>query len=88
MQEQKRFRTEPWRYTMTAQESRSWHEGDRSQRQALLRTMAVRVQGEAVDHHCSRYLIFDVDGGIVAEGNIQPNIADELEVYRRQIRLN
>lgn len=90
MHEPKRFCSEPWRYTMTAQESRSWREGDRVQRQQLLERLAVQVLGEAVDHDRSRFVIMDAGGEIVAKGKIQaPNVDDELErVYRAQNRLN
>jgi len=74
---------------MTAQESTHWRQGDRPQRQELLRVLAARVQDEALDHRRTRYLIMDVDGGIVAEGRIHtPNIAVELEAYRQQLQLN
>ncbi|MDZ4860652.1 MAG: hypothetical protein SGI88_16875 [Candidatus Hydrogenedentes bacterium] len=89
MQEPKRYCSEPWRYTMTAQESCSWREGDRAQRQELLLALAARAQDEALDHRRSRYLIMDADGEIVAKGRIHaPNIMVELEAYRQQIQLN
>lgn len=90
MQEPRRFCSEPWCYTMTAQESQSWREGDRSQRQQLLEALAVRVLCEAVDHERSRFVIMDEEGGIVAKGKIQaPNLDDELDrLYRQQHRLN
>ena len=89
MQESRRFCSEPWRYTMTAQETQTWRDGDRPQREHLLEALGVRVLGEAADHHRNRFVIADVDGEIIAEGEIRaPNIEIELEIYRRQISLN
>jgi len=89
MQDPKRYCSEPWRYTMTAHESRCWRDGDRAQRQELLLALAARAQDEALDHRRSRYLIMDADGGVIAKGRIHaPNIMVELEAYRRQIQLN
>ncbi len=83
-------RTEPWCYTMSARESRFWHEAGPEKRQRLLECLAARVLGEAVDHDRSRFVIMDEGGEIVAKGRIQaPNIHDELEsMSRAQNRLN
>ena len=90
MQDPKRSCSEPWRYTMTARESQFWHKGNESQRHRLLKCLATRVLDEAVDHECSRFVILDEAGEIVADGQIQtPTLDDELTYMNfGQNRLN
>ena len=89
MLDRKPIRTEPWQYTMSPTESRSWNEADQDQRRELLEDLAGRVMCDAVDHGCNRFVIYDTDGGLVAKGKLRPgDIEEALESYRAMNRLN
>jgi len=89
MIERRPIRSEPWQYTLSPRESRSWNAADQDQRRELLEGLAERIMCEAVEHGCNRFAIYDRDGGLVANGKLRPgDIVQAIESYRAQNRLN
>lgn len=81
--------SEPWQYTLSPKESRSWNMADQERRRELLEDLAGRVMCDAVEHGCNRFVIYDADGGLVAKGKLRPgDIEQAIESYRAQNRLN
>jgi hypothetical protein len=79
--------TEPWPYTMTAHESRSWRTASQSRRRELLEDMAGRAMCEAIERGCNRFEIFDSEGELVATGKLTPgDISQIFDLYRSQNR--
>ena len=82
-------RSEPWPYTMTTQETRSWHTASQVQRRELLEDMAGRAMCEAIEQGCNKFEIYDSEGELVATGKLSPgDISQILDLYRTQNRAN
>ncbi len=89
MAEHQPTHSDPWPYTMTSQESESWHTATQSQRRDLLEDMAGRAMCEAIEQGCNKFEIYDDRGELVATGKLSPgDISQILDLYRSQNRAN
>lgn len=89
MHQRKTGTSDAWHYTMTLTETSSWREADQTQKRELLEDLAERVMGQAIEQGRSRFVIHDMDGGVVATGKLKPgDITEMLDLYRSQDRSN